>query len=251
MGLPAGMGVRPQRGPGSQRVLPACCRQRSDLRRWLVGLPGLEPGTSSLSGICAWPCFPRIVSATWANDAPLETAANRSAPMGCGPNVDQARPARGAAALRVADLGWQGRPPPAAPTSEPRRGERLVRGSPGGVWARDIPCIDGLSLVTAMGYPSLLPVQTIRTTAASWLRTPPGRPPSRSTAGRTVRWAWHDRSEASGRAGALPAAPALAPLPLLIPVVSPLIVAVWVQVQPAVRALLQQLLERLAAGKPE
>jgi hypothetical protein len=46
-----GMGVRPQRGPGSQRVLPACCRQRSDLRRWLVGLPGLEPGTSSLSGI--------------------------------------------------------------------------------------------------------------------------------------------------------------------------------------------------------
>jgi hypothetical protein len=32
MGLPAGMGVRPQRGPGSQRALPACCRQRSDLR---------------------------------------------------------------------------------------------------------------------------------------------------------------------------------------------------------------------------
>jgi hypothetical protein len=53
MGLPAGMGVRPQRGPGSQRALPACCRQRSDLRRWLVGLPGLEPGTSSLSGMFA------------------------------------------------------------------------------------------------------------------------------------------------------------------------------------------------------
>jgi hypothetical protein len=36
--VPAGMGVRPQRGPS---------RQRSDLRRWVVGLPGLEPGTSS------------------------------------------------------------------------------------------------------------------------------------------------------------------------------------------------------------
>jgi hypothetical protein len=47
MGVPAGMGVRPQRGPGRQRAFPACCRQRSDLRRWLVGLPGLEPGTSS------------------------------------------------------------------------------------------------------------------------------------------------------------------------------------------------------------
>jgi hypothetical protein len=47
MGVPAGMGVRPQRGPGSQRALPARCRQRCDLREWLVGLPGLEPGTSS------------------------------------------------------------------------------------------------------------------------------------------------------------------------------------------------------------
>jgi hypothetical protein len=46
-----GMGVRPQRGPGWQRALPARCRQRCDLRGRLVGLPGLEPGTSSLSGI--------------------------------------------------------------------------------------------------------------------------------------------------------------------------------------------------------
>jgi hypothetical protein len=45
--VPAGMGVRPQRGPGRQRPLPARCRQRCDLRRWVVGLPGLEPGTSS------------------------------------------------------------------------------------------------------------------------------------------------------------------------------------------------------------
>jgi hypothetical protein len=31
MGLPAGMGVRPQRGPGWRRAFAACCRQRSDL----------------------------------------------------------------------------------------------------------------------------------------------------------------------------------------------------------------------------
>jgi hypothetical protein len=49
--VPAGMGVRPQRGPSRQRARPARCRQRCDLRRWVVGLPGLEPGTSSLSGI--------------------------------------------------------------------------------------------------------------------------------------------------------------------------------------------------------
>jgi hypothetical protein len=59
MGVEAGMGVRPQRGPGSQRAFPSCCRQRSDLRRWLVGLPGLEPGTSSLSAITRLPlCNP-------------------------------------------------------------------------------------------------------------------------------------------------------------------------------------------------
>jgi hypothetical protein len=51
--VPAGMGVRPQRGPSRQRALPARCRQRCDLRRLVVGLPGLEPGTSSLSGIFA------------------------------------------------------------------------------------------------------------------------------------------------------------------------------------------------------
>jgi hypothetical protein len=73
----------------------------------------LNLGTSSLSEICAWACFPRIVPATWANDAPLETATNRSAPMGCGPNVDQARPARGG-------------------SGAPRRGPWLARETPAG-----------------------------------------------------------------------------------------------------------------------
>jgi hypothetical protein len=76
----------------------------------VAGLAGLEPAASSLSGFCPRACFRRIAPATCANDLPLETIANRSAPMACGPNVDQARSARGAAALRVMDLAWQGDP---------------------------------------------------------------------------------------------------------------------------------------------
>ena len=71
-------------------------------------------------------------------------------------------PLVGAAARRVADLGWQDRPPPAAPTSEPRLGDRLVRGSPGGVWARTSPCIDGLSLATGMVVPQRPACSTMR-----------------------------------------------------------------------------------------
>jgi hypothetical protein len=54
-GCRRGWGVRPQRGPGWQRAFLACCRQRCDLREWVVGLPGLEPGTSSLSAKCREP----------------------------------------------------------------------------------------------------------------------------------------------------------------------------------------------------
>jgi hypothetical protein len=75
--VPAGRGVRPQRGPSPQRALPARCRLRCDLRRWVVGLPGLEPGTSSLSGFSPRARFPRMGPATWANDVPLETAGDR------------------------------------------------------------------------------------------------------------------------------------------------------------------------------
>jgi hypothetical protein len=52
LGCRPGMRVRPQRGPSRQQAFPARCRQRSDLLDWLVGLPGLEPGTSSLSAKC-------------------------------------------------------------------------------------------------------------------------------------------------------------------------------------------------------
>jgi hypothetical protein len=56
------MGVRPQRGPAWRRALPARYQQRCDLREWLVGLPGLEPGTSSLSAITRLPlCNPTFL----------------------------------------------------------------------------------------------------------------------------------------------------------------------------------------------
>jgi hypothetical protein len=61
-----------------------------------------------LSGFCAGPRIPRIPPVTWANDEPLETVANRWAPMACGPNVDQATiinlPAEGV----HAGMLWQG-----------------------------------------------------------------------------------------------------------------------------------------------
>jgi hypothetical protein len=44
----------------------------------------LHPYQGSAPGL-----FPRIAPATCANDAPPQTATNRSAPMACGPNVDQ------------------------------------------------------------------------------------------------------------------------------------------------------------------
>jgi len=49
--------------------------------------------------------------------------------MACGPNVDQARPLAGAAALRIADLGWQGDPRRLPPTSDPRLAIALLGGA--------------------------------------------------------------------------------------------------------------------------
>jgi hypothetical protein len=51
---------------------------------------GWPPAMSHLSGFSTRACFPRIALATWANDVPLGTVANRWVPMACGPNVDQA-----------------------------------------------------------------------------------------------------------------------------------------------------------------
>ena len=59
--------------------------------------------------------------------------------MACGPYVDQARPARGGSGAPRRGPWLARRPPPAAPDKRAPPGNRLVRGSPGGVWARDIP----------------------------------------------------------------------------------------------------------------
>jgi hypothetical protein len=125
-----------------------------ELRKWLAGLPGLEPGTSSLSGFCTRVCFPRIAPATCTSDVPLETVVNRSAPMACGPNVDQTRPAcgRGGAPRRgpwlaKADLS---RLPP---TSEPRLATALLGGALAGSGPGTSPCRDRLSPVTGMVVP--------------------------------------------------------------------------------------------------
>ena len=48
----------------------------------MVGLGGLEPPASSLSGFCPRACFCRITPATCANDVPLETAGDRCEPLG-------------------------------------------------------------------------------------------------------------------------------------------------------------------------
>jgi hypothetical protein len=149
-GVPAGMGVRPRRGPGWQRAFPPRCRQRCDLRGWLVGLPGLEPGTSSLSGFCTGAHFPRIAWMTCANDVPLTTAGDR---WRVAQTWTRHAPLAGAAALRVADLAWQGRPPPAAPDKRTRPATALLGGALGGSGPGTSPCIDGLSLASGMVVP--------------------------------------------------------------------------------------------------
>src|SRR5215211_7085975 len=53
-----------------------------ELRERLAGLPGLEPGTSSLSGFCPRACCRRMAPATCANDLPLEIVGDRYEPLG-------------------------------------------------------------------------------------------------------------------------------------------------------------------------
>jgi hypothetical protein len=129
--------------------------------------------------------------------------------MACGPNVDQARSLAGAAALCVADLGWQGDPRRLPPTSEPRAGDRLVRGALAGSGPGTSPYIDGLSLVTGWWYPSTLRVQTTRTMVGAWT-TWTTRPISRGVP-KLVRGRWgvgfeapppYSISRALGRKGA-------------------------------------------------
>src|SRR5215218_7570948 len=97
------------------------------------------PGHGGLIRVLPGSLFPQDRIGDLHQEAPLETIANHSVPMACGPNVDQARPARGGSGAPRGGPWLARRPPPAAPDKRARPGDRLVRGSPGGVWARDIP----------------------------------------------------------------------------------------------------------------
>jgi hypothetical protein len=87
---------------------------------------------------------------------PLETVANRSAPMACGPNVDQARPPAGAVALRVADLAGKETPVGCPRQASPAWAIALLGGALAGSGPGTSPCIDGLSLVSGMVIPQPL-----------------------------------------------------------------------------------------------
>ena len=76
-----------RKSPVYQRALP---HREPSLAGHAVRFSSLvaAPAMGVLSGFCARACFPRITAATCANDIPLETATNRSAPMDCGLTVD-------------------------------------------------------------------------------------------------------------------------------------------------------------------
>jgi hypothetical protein len=89
--------------------------------------------SSSLSGFCTQACFCRIAPATWANDAPVATVANRSAPMGVwtkrGPSLAQRQGGpvpsgrgRPSALRSSATRDRIGRPGTARPIPSPRMG---------------------------------------------------------------------------------------------------------------------------------
>jgi hypothetical protein len=84
---------------------------------------------------------------------PLETVGNRSAPMACGPDVDQARRSRGQRRSASRTLPTQGRPPPAAPDKRAPPATALLGGALAGSGPGTSPCIDGLSLVTSRVIP--------------------------------------------------------------------------------------------------
>jgi hypothetical protein len=80
--------------------------------------------------------------------------------------VDQARPLAGQRCSAWRTLAGKADPRRLPPTSEPRHGNRLVRGALAGSGPGTSPCIDGLSLVTGIVVPGVLLVQTMRTTMA-------------------------------------------------------------------------------------
>jgi hypothetical protein len=121
---------------------PSGARKRRSafpLVRSVVGLGGLEPPASSLSGFCARACSQDCTH----HLRELRTARDRYEPLGSdgmwtkrGPYTSrsrgQRRSARGGPCLAR-------QTPTGCPRQASPPGNRLARGSPGGVWARDIP----------------------------------------------------------------------------------------------------------------
>jgi hypothetical protein len=110
-----------------------------------VGLGGLEPPPSSLSGFCPWACFRRIAPATCANDLPLETAGDRCEPLGSdgmwtkrGPGTPRWRQRRTASRTLPGKVDLRQLPP----TAGPRPATALLGGALAGSGPR-----------TSSGYP--------------------------------------------------------------------------------------------------
>jgi hypothetical protein len=135
------------------------------LRRWLAGLPALEPGTSS--GFCTGGLFPQDLVCDLRIDVPLVTAGNRSVPMACGPNVDQSRHARGGSSAPHRGAWLARRPPPAAPDKRARLASALLGGALAGSRPGTSPLCRRCPW-SAKLYPSALLVQTVHTTMAVW-----------------------------------------------------------------------------------
>ena len=100
--------LRRAEGEAGPRLLTASWQESQGPRcnSGVVGLPGLEPGTSSLSGFCPQARFPRMAPATWANDVPLETAGDRYEPLGPDGMWTKRGPTPRRRAIRWAWIRW-------------------------------------------------------------------------------------------------------------------------------------------------
>jgi hypothetical protein len=126
-----------------------------------------HPSQGSAPGLVSPGWHPRP-GRTMYRRRPLETARNGSAPMACGPNVDQARPLAGAAALRIADLAWQGDPRRLPPTSGPAWAIALLGGALAGSGPGTSPYVGGLSVASGMVIPQRCTCSNRTRTVAGW-----------------------------------------------------------------------------------
>ena len=121
-----------------------------------------------------WPG--RLWSSVWSDRlcdlGERRTAGDRCEPLGSdgvwprrGPGAPRSR---GVAALRVADLGWQGDPGRLPPTSEPAMAIALLGGALAGSGPGTSPCVDGLSLVSGKVVPQN-PERSNHTEDDGWL----------------------------------------------------------------------------------